>query len=561
MQKKILTGFVAALMVTVASFAAAPAHLKYVAMYDSEPWTMQGWCNFSFSSDLTLVNDGAKRGMEGFVDVGHVFLRETWNGPGGSWSGFALAADYQSCWKAFANLIAPAVTNGYVKGFMILDEPVWNGISVADLGTICTAIKTSFPNAITMVVEAEPAITAGHDILNEPVNYNPIPASVDWIGFDHYTSVATVKSEYQNTLYSYMNANQRAILVPQAYGSNLVAGKTLAQWDAEMVAYAQQYYDWAKTDTKIIGIVPWHWLTLDEQWWVDGCTYEIGARDMAGLNAKWHQIGAEIIANQPVTPKTTDMQFIQTFEGFSNGEILPSTYTADPWGANQFVAPPTTQIAFSTNRSVVMPGASIYMKNITGSSGFRYCWGTNSQNPGRGWKGHTVQYFQLSVYIDTTKMPVMDVTPYKASSKVFDLGFGTGGLSFADGKSSNIVAGMDKIVNNAWNKVKVKVDMVSFDKNDDNKVTIWLNDAVVYDELFTSNAEVAFDNLGFYKSAGQCYLDNIGMWGEIGCGEWGYYEGDLNYDCKVDLGDTSVLAVNWLNCTAPDNEDCVNLME
>ncbi len=444
---------------------------------------------------------------------------------------------------------------------MILDEPVWNGITVANLDTICTTIKSSFPTAITMVVEAEPAVMAGHDLLNKPVNYNPIPASVDWFGFDNYTNVNTVKSKYQNTLYGYMNANQRAILVPQAYGSNLVAGKTLAQWDAEMVTYAQQYYDWAKTDTKVIGIVPWHWLTLDEHWWVEGTTYEIGARDMADLNAKWRQIGAEIIANQPVTPKTTDMPLIQTFDNFTNGERLPSTYTDNPWGPNQFVAPTTDKVAFSTNRSVLSPGASIYVKNISGTSGFRYGWGTNSQNPGRVWKGHTVQYFEFSVYIVKTTMPVMDVTPYSASNKVFDLGFSSAGLSLADGVSSNIVAGIDEIVNSAWNKVKVKVDMVSFDKNDDNKVTIWLNDVVVYDKPFTSNAEVAFDNLGFYRTAGQCYIDNIGMWAQIGCGEWGYHSGDMNYDCKVDMEDVSVLAVNWMNCTDPDNEDCVNLME
>jgi 3-phytase len=42
------------------------------------------------------------------------------------------------------------------------------------------------------------------------------------------------------------------------------------------------------------------------------------------------------------------------------------------------------------------------------------------------------------------------------------------------------------------------------------------------------------------------------------CGVWGFFGGDLNRDCHVDMGDLAMLASNWLSCTDPDEPDrCV----
>jgi hypothetical protein len=40
------------------------------------------------------------------------------------------------------------------------------------------------------------------------------------------------------------------------------------------------------------------------------------------------------------------------------------------------------------------------------------------------------------------------------------------------------------------------------------------------------------------------------------CGNWGYYPGDFNLDCKVDLKDLSILVRNWLACSDPVNSRC-----
>ena len=44
------------------------------------------------------------------------------------------------------------------------------------------------------------------------------------------------------------------------------------------------------------------------------------------------------------------------------------------------------------------------------------------------------------------------------------------------------------------------------------------------------------------------------------CGAWGYYWADFDEDCDVDIVDLSTMASNWLDCTAPYDPGCVNLL-
>ena len=53
-----------------------------------------------------------------------------------------------------------------------------------------------------------------------------------------------------------------------------------------------------------------------------------------------------------------------------------------------------------------------------------------------------------------------------------------------------------------------------------------------------------------------------GRWVEIGendCGAWGYLQMDFNTDCTVDLEDLAAFAAQYLFCTRPNDEDCLDL--
>ncbi len=44
------------------------------------------------------------------------------------------------------------------------------------------------------------------------------------------------------------------------------------------------------------------------------------------------------------------------------------------------------------------------------------------------------------------------------------------------------------------------------------------------------------------------------------CPDWGYFQQDLNQDCYVNLADFAIFVQAWLECTDPQGEGCVNLI-
>jgi len=40
------------------------------------------------------------------------------------------------------------------------------------------------------------------------------------------------------------------------------------------------------------------------------------------------------------------------------------------------------------------------------------------------------------------------------------------------------------------------------------------------------------------------------------CGDWGYFRGDVNHDCYVDLRDLAIMALDWLLCSQPGDPLC-----
>lgn len=539
--------------------AAATANLEWVGFYNSEAWSEKDASNFVMVNDLSLLNDAAGRGKAGFVEIGKVFCIEVWEGD--AWAGWTLRSDWQRCWDAFADLAAPLVASGHIRGFMILDEPVWNGVQVSELATIATAIKADFPTTKVMVVDARPPFVDGLDSFGDSVNYDPIPADIDWIGYDDYSdNVSAVQSDYQTYLYPKMSAGQKAVLVPGAFGSEGNPNATLGDYDQQNVIDAEAYYQWAKTDSNVIGFVPWHWMTLNlgsdlDRFWGLGMYWEIGARDMPLTSAKWQQIGSEIaVNNQPPILAAADL--VQNWDSFSDGDQLPSTYEYDPWWPNGL---PTSTVSFSTEQSY-SGTTSVNLKS--NGAKMRYCWGTNDRNSSvsRQWVGQSVQYFEFKVKIDEASTNLY-FYPYRIWNAPCTFRIQTWGFEMVDAGGSYVrLANMTDFVDNDWNKIKVKIDLGDQSDNSDDMMTVWLNDVIIYDQSFAAASEVTFNSIGFIQwAATDTYIDDIAMWGEVGCGDWGTSMMDIDNDCDVDLYDFAELANAWGKCTDPDEPGCDNL--
>ncbi|HBG28557.1 MAG: hypothetical protein A2Y10_19940 [Planctomycetes bacterium GWF2_41_51] len=56
-------------------------------------------------------------------------------------------------------------------------------------------------------------------------------------------------------------------------------------------------------------------------------------------------------------------------------------------------------------------------------------------------------------------------------------------------------------------------------------------------------------------------IDNVKLYSlDPSCGDWGYLNTDFNTDCVVDFKDIALFAEQWLTCTNPTGEGCINAL-
>ncbi|MHB9070967.1 MAG: autotransporter outer membrane beta-barrel domain-containing protein [Sedimentisphaerales bacterium] len=83
---------------------------------------------------------------------------------------------------------------------------------------------------------------------------------------------------------------------------------------------------------------------------------------------------------------------------------------------------------------------------------------------------------------------------------------------------------------------------------------------VVVDTVFDSTKfSMLSENLltGKSQNAGQFQLYDLVDTLPQTCGNWGYFGGDINEDCRVNFGDFAALALQWLGCNNPADANCL----
>jgi hypothetical protein len=159
-------------------------------------------------------------------------------------NGSTLRPDYVQSWNQLVSAITPYL--GSVGGFYVIDEPYWVGVSRQDLETCVNTIKDTFPSIPVMVVHAAPSLSSSL----------VTPARADWVGFDHYGPLSEVVGSL-NTLRSTLAPNQKLWLVPQSYRVNTFTS------DAALARANWEYYDLARTDPRILGLLNFGMWSMD----------------------------------------------------------------------------------------------------------------------------------------------------------------------------------------------------------------------------------------------------------------------------------------------------------
>lgn len=229
------------LVVTVAAVVIAGAdarRLAYFGFYcDGDAGVdvaggQAGNCNVACAANLTLLREARERGFSvGMASVRDAFFVDTF-GPDGRWTGLRLRADWRAQWSARATALVPYMQHGVVSALFLGDELCWNGVAYEDLVRCADAVRAVFPALIVYYNEAMPTVVMGRNIFNASVPYAEVPRSIDWVSFDAYGAVADTRAAYIAHLYTKMAPHQRAMLVPDAYGSTHDPHMTLAEHQA-----------------------------------------------------------------------------------------------------------------------------------------------------------------------------------------------------------------------------------------------------------------------------------------------------------------------------------------
>lgn len=195
---------------------------------------------------------------------------------------YKLRDDYESRWKTFLSTNQSVITEEFIAAFYLGEEPTWNGITFEELQTAADLITSDVADVPIMIIEAYPVI----DDLE-------IPASVDWVGFNHYFIKSPISdSSFQaelSVLQSKMATHQQLVLVMDSHYIPWAHGDFGGIELQEIQEVTQDYIDIAEKNKNVVTIIGYHWPNGFE------FSETIGARNMPSyVMDLYRDIGAQI---------------------------------------------------------------------------------------------------------------------------------------------------------------------------------------------------------------------------------------------------------------------------
>ena len=275
-----------------------------------------------------------------------------------------LRSDYAARWAATLLDLRPLLLRGVASGVFLGDELAWDCVPHVDLTTAANHVRATLPSAlpngdrpIIFYNEAFPPFddvalwnaTCGPAVALASAGggYPKVPDAIDWISLDYYPNEGTflgAQRIYREQLYPKLAPHQRVLFVPPTYGCSSGSTPEFASrfccsnatrdgrnpdchgnCTTAMAAWAQASYDWARSDPRFIGLVPWHWAQPgfpSASSWPPQTSMEPGLGHMSeGMRELWAEIGREIRSGRlgevgarrnTVTMKTNEYEYYCT---------------------------------------------------------------------------------------------------------------------------------------------------------------------------------------------------------------------------------------------------------
>ncbi len=169
-------------------------------------------------------------------------------------SGFkiSLRSNAKKLWKTFVTINKKVLTPSNIAALYVIDEPVWNGVSLKELTFALKLVKDELPDIPTMSIEAYPV-----------VKQIMIPESLDWIGFDRYDSVDPKNdkawlADLETVRKARTRKSQKIVIVASTQWLPFYL-KDAGIHPKDMEKIAWSYYYVAKSQPDVIALVGYLW--------------------------------------------------------------------------------------------------------------------------------------------------------------------------------------------------------------------------------------------------------------------------------------------------------------
>ena len=209
-------------------------------------------------------------------------------------------------WRALVDELLesamPWLQAGALKAVFIGDEPCCSGVPLSEVAAVADHVKARINHTDALVVlnECQRTFDATKAPPNFPGLITGVPTSVDVISADLYwwwepaLAANLTRQFYQTLIYPRMAPHQSAWLVPGLFGEQ--ANAPTAAHDQLLVEKLDDFWEWARSDPRVTGLHPWHWIsfpTLGQ--------HQRGAGEYPLLIQRLREIG-QLIANESGQP-------------------------------------------------------------------------------------------------------------------------------------------------------------------------------------------------------------------------------------------------------------------
>ena len=201
--------------------------------------------------------------------------------------------------RAFIAPALPLLRNGTLQGIFLGDEVYCSNLPFSNYSAVLTELRRLVgPAAIIWANEC------GHPSGWPVAMWPKAPPELDWLSIDQYDVLHGAEEVTMAQRFWSLDAvktklwpHQRLLAVPGTFACDQGQYQSIAEAQSQVLTKLRGYAAWAKTDSRLIGLWPWHWTNRTKSQNGGPCDMELGCEAMPGCVSELRALGRSVPRN------------------------------------------------------------------------------------------------------------------------------------------------------------------------------------------------------------------------------------------------------------------------